>query len=463
MNQVNAVQAAEASVTAMEDALSGFTRTTLADLLSEQEALLKQGQEVAQIEDSSIRAAQLEIINANMDSLSAKIVSYREDTDELVTGLEATFQKLGYELTELQKTDPTDLAITKRAEAHLATLDLKNPESVAAKALAKLEEILKEIQESWNPFGKSGRIAEAELAIQRFKLEHTSDVAKAKSALEEAKAEVARLSRKRVREANFDVQFDRFIGIAQQIQSRLLENVKRAEVRMVETSRELNEALKTKEKLAGQIAEIHGTIVTVENELLTVETTIAQTTTQEERARLEAERGLISEKLANLNGQKQEMEIAFNTLESAAVKHETLLQTVRTQCDNQRAHARKLSIDSKARFVQAQNLVVVIKNTAEEDAATRLHSVGSSLDKTSLEIAARALVASERERLAMYTRHEQDMQAFAGITGALAEGRAQIALEDAQIAERMKQNFGIDPLQSSWLHIAEQMGNSASA
>jgi lipoprotein NlpI len=38
----------------------------------------------------------------------------------------------------------------------------------------------------------------------------------------------------------------------------------------------------------------------------------------------------------------------------------------------------------------------------------------------------------------------------------IAEGRADIAVRDAEIMARMRQDYGIDPLGSSWLHLAEQ-------
>jgi hypothetical protein len=78
------------------------------------------------------------------------------------------------------------------------------------------------------------------------------------------------------------------------------------------------------------------------------------------------------------------------------------------------------------------------------------------MDRMSLEIAARALIASERERLNMLLNHEKDMKGFEEVRSTLAEGRADIAVRDAEIMARMRQDYGIDPLGSSWLHLAEQ-------
>ncbi len=446
-----------ASVSAMEDAMSGFGRTTIADLLNQADQLAVQAKSAAQIDDTKQRAVQMEIINSNMEGLLSKISEYREDTAELIAGLEATFEKLGHDLSQLQKPLPEDLKIVDRAREYMASLDFNNPASAASLRLSELQGALTETESAWNPIGKAAKVAEAKQAVESFRLQNASDVAAAQTAIVEAQAEVERLRRKRIREADFDKQFERFIALASQIQAKLLENVKKAEIRMVETRRELNESLAARETLAGDISRLQEEITTIENDVMALESSVATATSQEDRARLEKQLGDVTQRLADMNGKKQEMEIAFNSFEAAVRKHETMLSTIQVQCDNQRSHARKLSVDSKARFVQAQNLVLVIQNTSQEDAASRIHSVGSTLDRQSMEIAARALVASERERLKMYQGHESDMKGFAEITGALAEGRAAIAIEDAEIAARMQQNFGINPLDSSWLHIAEKI------
>jgi hypothetical protein len=289
-----------------------------------------------------------------------------------------------------------------------------------------------------------------------FDLQQEADVKAAGIAVEEAKAEVERARRKRIREADFDAQFDRFIAMAQQIQKNLLDNVMGSEVRMKETQNAFIVSLKQKESAALKMAEIAGKIREKENEVMNLESERGQTADEAARATVDVKLGVANQELADLNGQKQELQVAHNAEESAAKKHETILATLQVQRENQRSHAVKLSIDVKARFQQAQNIVTVIKNTAQEDAASRLHQAGSSMDRMSLEIAARALIASERERLNMLLNHEKDMKGFEEVRSTLAEGRADIAVRDAEIMARMRQDYGIDPLGSSWLHLAEQ-------
>ncbi len=447
-----------AAVANMENAMSGFQRTTLSDLLTQQATLVDQTKEAASIDDATLRAARQEIIAADMKSLEAKIAEYREDTAELIAGLEAQFQKLGLDLSGLQKATPEDLQIVKRAEDHLKSVEINGP-----RARSLLTDAIVDAESGWNPIGREGRVNEAKRKLAEFDGQHETDVAAANMAVEEAKAEVNRLRNKRIREAEFDSQFERFIALAQQIMTKLLDNVKQSEIRMGETKTALIDALRQKEGLAGKLAEIDGRIRAQENEVMSLETERSNAVDQNVRAPIETKLGEANLRLANLNGEKQEMQVAFNAFEAAAKKHEEILATLQVQHENQRAHARKLSIDSKARFQQAQNIVTVIRNTAQEDAASRLHTAGSTLDRTSLEIAARALIASERERINMLLNHEKDMKQFDQVGSALAEGRAQIAIEDAEIAARMQKNYGIDPLQASWLHLAQNMGEAAPA
>ena len=112
----------EASIAAMESAMHGYERRTLADMLQEQDKLMGQAKEVSQLQSTADRAARLEIINASMESLSKKIEEYREDTAELIAGLEAEFEKLGIELSELQKSTQEDLQLVKTTEDYLLTL-----------------------------------------------------------------------------------------------------------------------------------------------------------------------------------------------------------------------------------------------------------------------------------------------------------------------------------------------------
>lgn len=446
----------QASLEAMETAMQGFQRTTLADLLGQQEQLVTQQKEAGQIEDTAVRAARLEIINADMSKLEAKIADYREDTAELIAGLEAQFEKLGLDLTALQKPTPEDLRIQESAEAHLKKLiEVDGP---AARAL--LVQKITDAKGGMNPFGRAARIQEAENALEAFDVQQQEDVAAAKLAVEEAKAEVERLRRKRIREAEFDSQFERFIALAQQIMVKLLENVKNSEVQMTKTQKELSASLDAKEGLAKEIAGLEAKIQAAENTVLGLEQEKSGALDQESRSAVETRLGAANQALADLTGTRQEKQVAFNSFEAAAVKHEQMLASLQVQRDNQRSHARKLQIDSRARFTQAQNLVRIIQNTAQEDAASRLHSAGSSLDRMSVQIAAQSLIASERERLKLYTGHEADMKALDETGSALAEGRAQIAVQDAEIAERMKNNYGIDPLGASWLHLAQGMGNA---
>lgn len=327
-------------------------------------------------------------------------------------------------------------------------------------ARALLVQAIADAKGSWNPIGRDARVLDAEKALEAFDIQQATDVVAAKTAVEETKAEVQRLRNKRIREAEFDSQFERFIAFAQQIMQKLLENVRNSEVRMSETQKAFNDSLVQKEKKAAQLNNLDVKIKQAEDAVMTLQTELGSAVDQEARARVETRLGAANQILADLNGTKQETQVAHNALEAAASKHEKMLATLQVQRDNQRAHAVKLNIDSRSRFTQAQNIVRIIQNTTQEDAASRLHVAGSSLDKIGLELSVRALIASERERLKMLTGHEADMKRFDVIGGALAEGRAQIAIEDAEIAARMRQNYGIDPLKASWLHVAEGMGNS---
>jgi chromosome segregation ATPase len=452
------VEKAQNSIADMDAAMQGFERTTLVDLLSEQETLLGEANEVSKLDDAAERAARLEIINANMENLEAKIADYREDTAELIAGLEAQFEKLGIDLSALQKPTEEDLNMVAQAEAHLAKLSQDGPMRGA-----ELLTAITDAESSFNPFGKTAKVEAAQKALSTFEVEHESSLAEAKRAIEEAKAEVERRKRKRIREAEFDSQFDRFIAMASQIQAKLLENVKKSEARIVETRKALDDALSQKETLASKIAGLSDEIVKAEDKVIALEGQVSSAVDQKSRATLEKKLGGAKQALTDLEGTKQEMQTAFNSFESAATKHDTMLQSINVQRDNQRSHARKLQIDSKARFIQAQNIVSIIQSTAQEDAASRLHGAGSTLDRTGLEIAARALIASERERINMLKGHERDMQRFADITGALAQGRAGISIEDAEIAARMQQNWGINPNESSWLQLAEKQMQTDSA
>lgn len=451
----NGLAESQASLAAMETAMEGFQRTTLADLLSQQETLVKESHETAKIDDTTVRAARQEIIDASMKTLQARIDAYREDTAELIAGLEAQFEKLGIQLTNLQKPTAEDLGVQQTAESYLKKLETDGP---TARALLVQE--IADQKHGWNPIGRADRVKAAEKSLEEFDVQHATDIAAAKTAVEEAKAEVVRRRNKRIREAEFDTQFERFIALAQLIQSKLLENVRGSEVRMGETQKSLKEALTQKESLAKQLQDLGGKIKMAEDAVLALEQEKSSAVDETARSTVDTKLGNANIALADLNGVKQEIQVAHNALEAAAAKHEKMLASLQIQRDNQRAHARKLSIDSKARFTQAQNIVRVIQNTTQEDAASRLHSAGSSLDRTSLEIAARALIASERERLNMLKGHERDMKKFDEIGGALAEGRAQIAIEDAEIAARMKKNYGIDPMGASWLNLAQHMGES---
>ncbi len=453
------LSSSQSAVNAMTDAMEGFGRTTLADLLQKQEELVGQRQEIAQIDDVKERAIRTEILESDMKGLTAKIDEYRDDVAELIAGLEAEFNRLGHDLSNLQKPTQDDLALIQRAVDYLQKLE--HVDGPAARKL--LTDAIAESEASWNPIGREARVGEAKNNLATFDAQQANDVAAAKVAVEEAKAEVARLRNKRIREADFDSQFERFIAMSQSIQGKLLLNVKDSEARLISTRKAVAASAKEKEEIAKLIAASLKEITTAEDAVMDLESQKNNALDQETRAGIETKLVAANETLAELNGRKNEMQTAYNALEASLVKDESMLDTIQVQRENQRAHARKLMIDSKQRFTQAQNLVTVIKNTAQEDAASKLHAAGSKLDRMALEMAARALMASERERIKLLTGHEADIKAFAETTSALAEGRAKIAIEDAEIAARMQTNYGVNPLDSSWLHLAESMGHNDQA
>lgn len=450
---------AESAVAAMDAALADFGRTTLDDLLSQQETLLAEAKEASELDDTAEAAARMQIINARLEKLAEELPKYREDTAELIAGLEATLTKMGVQINNLDKPTAADTGLIQAAQVKL---DALQPALDKAKAAKDAE--IKELEDGWFVRNKDARIAALQQDKASLDTKYEADLKMAERAVEEAKAQVERNRRARIRDAQFDAQFDRFIAIAAQIQDALLKNVKNSEARMVKTRQELAAAMEQKEKLSRQIADLAETIAGKEEALLTIEGQIASAIEQADRDALESKRSAAVQELSDLQGKRQEMEVVRNSLDTAATKHQTMLDAIVVQRDNQRSHAMKLAADSRARFEQAKNLVIIIQNTAQEDAASRLHEVGSGLDRMSVEVAAKALIASEQARLRLLKGHEEDKAKLAEITEALAEGRAGIAIEDAEIRARARENFGLDIGDSSWLQIAQRVaGQDAEA
>ena len=409
-----------------------------ADLTSEIEGLEKKFEQAAEIKESNARDLRVKVLEADFRKLREATRKEEEDLAQAVFGLNAILEGMGLEYSQLSKLSDAEQGMVARAEAR-----------VAAAKQARLA-----AETKWNIFGMRERaITEAEAEIKR-----------AQQGVENAQIEARRSARQRLMSANMEQSLQDFLH-------RVSKTIAIMENRMAEISRQLasvttrkTAAFDLKQKAAEALERLDAQLNNAEAELRREEELLATMVNGT------AEHVAQSQKISNLRADVEDLRgrrntafVLFQSKEKFAAELEIHEKTQMKLRDNQRMWITTLRSDTEERVVTFKSRLEAMKAMSDQDVAKQLDDLGAAVDQANAEYMAQAGSASDRVRMDKIEAHPERVAKIVKVQATQAEAIQRIRLREREAIEKFKQQYGIDPTQSSFFTYEEKPGEGGQA
>lgn len=149
--------------------------------------------------------------------------------------------------------------------------------------------------------------------------------------------------------------------------------------------------------------------------LLDIENTMATTTSQAERTKLEAKRSELATEYNQAQAKEQELLAGSQTLERYTSMFQTFVDSLNNQIAAQSTLINKLSIDTEQRIVLYKSLEDSLKTAAQQDVAHQINTLGTKVDTAAEETMAGIGAAAQRHIADLLELHESNMVSTAEI------------------------------------------------
>jgi hypothetical protein len=396
-----------------------------ADLTSEIEALEKKFEQAAEIKEAKERDLRVKVLEADFRKLREATRQEEQDLAQAVFGLNAILESMGLEYTQLSKLNDSEQGLVAKAERRVA-------EAKQARLAA---------ESKWNIFGMRDRaISEADEEIKR-----------AQQAVENAQIEARRSARQRLMSANMEQSLQDFMH-------RVSKTITIMENRMGEISRQLAAvttrkaaAFDLKQKAAEALEKLDDQLNTAEEELRREEELLSTMVngTPEHSAQQQKISNLRAQ-VEDLRGRRNTAFVLFQSKEKFAAELEIHEKTQMKLRDNQRMWITTLRSDTEERVVTFRSRLEAMKAMADQDVAKQLDDLGAAVDQANAEYMAQAGSASDRVRMDKIEAHPERVAKIAKVQATQAEAIQKIRLRERDAIQKFKEQYGIDPTQSSF-------------
>ncbi len=378
-------------------------------------------EEAMKVKEANAREMRVKTVKANVEALRADMEKEEGDLAQAVLGLRELMNKMGFEWTGLAEASPEERGMVTRAEF----------------ALQKAKEALSKAESGF--WFKSKRIA----AAQNY-------LATCESGLQHAKAESARLYRKRLMSSNMEKSLQTFT-------TQVLRALKIMEARSVTIESErvkvahrLIEALGVKEEAAKKLEMLDKALSDTESKVKLAEMEMAGLTNGTAAyVAKETEVTKLRNEMEELRGQRNVVFVLYQSKERFAAElaiHELAQRKLR---DNQRAWMMVLKSDTQERLVTYTSRLEGMKGVADQQVARGLDKIGTEIDARNAEAMARFGAASDEVRQQMVEDHPERLARIANAAAGQAEAAALMREREAKAFEAFSKHYGVKASASS--------------
>ncbi|MGJ8654172.1 MAG: hypothetical protein ACSHX8_12940 [Opitutaceae bacterium] len=404
--------------------------TGLQSMESKIAQLEQQMEDAAKIEDEGERQIRMKVLEADFEAMRDELRKEEEDLSQAVFGLNAIMNEMGSEYEDLMELSDEEKAVIQKAKDAVAAAEA---EVAAVKATP-----------GWK-FAITFSSREAKLAAAEQALEV------AKQGIETADVQSKKMARDRLMKASFEESLQQFmykvdktIKIMEDRRKEIQKQLDQVVHRKSEAFRIKEAAAKLLEELDQKLNEEEATLRAREGELDALVNGSAEYVAAEQaisgiRAQVEEYRGRRNQAL-----------VLFQSKERFAAELDVHEKSQMKLRDNQDAWITLLRSDTEERLTTFRSRLEAMKAMSDQEAAEKLDTLGSALDKSNVDFMAKVGSASDRRRMKMVESQPERIKRIEEARAAQAEAQAQIREREKLALDDFRERYGLDPLDSSF-------------
>ena len=386
--------------------------------------------EAAKIDDEEERQIRMKVLQADFEVLRDELRKEEQDLSQAVFGLNAIMNEMGTEYEDLMQLSPEEEAVIQDAKDALAEAE-KEIDNVKATPGWKFLITFT---------SRDVKMAEAEEGLE-----------KAKSGIDAADVKAKKMARDRLMKASFEESLQQFmykvdktVKIMEERRQEIQKQLEQVAHRKKEAFRIKEEAAKLLEKLDEELNEQEAVLKSRESELDTLVNGSA------EYVAVEQEISGIRAKVEELRGRRNQALVLFQSKERFAAELDVHEKSQMKLRDNQDAWITLLRSDTEERLTTFRSRLEAMKAMSDQEAAEKLDSLGTSLDKSNVDFMAKVGSASDRRRMDMVESQPDRIKRIEEARAAQAEAQAAIREREKAALEEFRERYGLDPLDSSF-------------
>jgi hypothetical protein len=404
--------------------------TGLQSMESKIAQLEQQMEDAAQIEDEGERQIRMKVLQADFEAMRTELRQEEEDLSQAVFGLNAIMNEMGSEYEDLMELSDTEKAVVK-----------KSKDAVAA-AEAELAQV--KATPGWK-FAITFSSREAKMALAEQALET------AKKGIETAELQAKKMARDRLMKASFEESLQQFmykvdktIKIMEDRRKEIQKQLEQVVHRKSEAFRIKEAAAKLLEELDQKLNEEEATLRAKEGELDSLVNGSAEYVAVEQAI------SEVRAKVEEFRGRRNQALVLFQSKERFAAELDVHEKSQMKLRDNQDAWITLLRSDTEERLTTFRSRLEAMKAMSDQEAAEKLDTLGSALDKSNVDFMAKVGSASDRRRMKMVESQPERIKRIEEARAAQAEAQAQIREREKLALDNFRERYGLDPLDSSF-------------
>lgn len=392
--------------------------------------------QTVEIKDETKRNDAQRILEADLANIRE---TEKKDQDEfamLVLGLDVLMKEVGNGLQDLLKLSPDEEALIAGAK----------------KRIADAEAALAEANKKTTLFGVRTRAVQAA----------TAELKTAQTALPEVEAQVARMTRLRLQNADIEGSMQTYMAMVERTTQIMTERNKKTgeQLGIVRSRLTAAQAIKKQaaqalEALDRELSETEETLRKEEDLLVELTNGSSEYTTQETKI------SDLRQQVEEIRGKRNTALIVYQSKEKFVGILETHAIGTRRIFDDQKIWLAKRASDAEERQVTWMNRLETMKAISDLEVAGAQDKVGAAVDLADAAYMAEASSAADKQRQEMFEDQPNQIRQLAEIQKAQAVNISKIREREGNVFEQFKNRYGVDVLDSSYLGIEREAAKEA--
>ena len=154
--------------------------------------------------------------------------------------------------------------------------------------------------------------------------------------------------------------------------------------------------------------------------------------------------------MEEFRGRRNQALVLFQSKERFAAELDVHEKSQMKLRDNQDAWITLLRSDTEERLTTFRSRLEAMKAMSDQEAAEKLDTLGSALDKSNVDFMAKVGSASDQRRMKMVESQPERIKRIEEARAAQAEAQAQIREREKVALGNFRERYGLDPLDSSF-------------